>query len=72
MCVTECFIHDNNNNNGGFLYSAQVRHVVTLMALQHYYPGPSLAAKYVALWHIGYPFTPGWREANVDKMPQGT
>ena len=27
------------NTNSGFLYSAQVRHAVTLMALQHYYPG---------------------------------
>ena len=28
----------NNNNNSGFLYIAQVRHAVTLVALQHYYP----------------------------------
>ena len=27
---------NNNNNNSGFLYSAQVRHAVTLKALQHY------------------------------------
>ena len=34
--------HDNNNN--GLLYSAHVCHSVTLLALNHYYPGFSPAA----------------------------
>ena len=38
-CKTLNLININNNNNSsGFLYSAQVRHAVTLMVLQHYYP----------------------------------
>ena len=30
--------NSNNNNNNGFLYIPSLRHVVTLMALQNYYP----------------------------------
>ena len=28
----------NNNNKSGFLFSIQVRHAVTIMAPEHYYP----------------------------------
>lgn len=32
-------------NNRAFLYHADIRHIVTLMALRHYYPGYSGTAK---------------------------
>ncbi len=59
-------LSNNNTNNSGFLFSAQIRHSVTLKALQHYYPW-SLGHSFYSLNHLSSitRTISGWREAII-------
>ena len=65
--MTIITIYDNNTR--ALLYSAHVRHAMTLLAIQHYL-GHSPAAKFMSRFGISSthvnPCTPGCRMVNLD------